>query len=126
MLDTDAALAEPAVESYLRVLQEERDKEAAALAGARDGGVGSGGGDSWALDPTLLRRMAAVRDAERGLIVQVRQRRCLVCVCVPTGEPCCTSPARVANSQCTADVDAHTLTPALLSRSCCTCWRSSA
>lgn len=42
--------------------------------GARDE-VAGGGGDAWALDPTLLKRMAAVRDAERGLIVQVRRGR---------------------------------------------------
>jgi hypothetical protein len=73
VLDTNAELAEPAVESYLRRLQGERDGEAAALAdAAKDAAQGGGGEDEWALDPTLLRRMAAVRDAERGLIVQVR------------------------------------------------------
>ena len=66
VLDTDGALAEPAVESYLQRLQGERRAEAVAEAEA-----GRSGGD-WALDPTLLKRMAAVRDAERGLIVQVR------------------------------------------------------
>jgi hypothetical protein len=78
VLDTDGALAEPAVEAYLGALAEERRGEAAAEAssarearGSRGGG-GGGGGDEWALDPLLLRRMAAVRDAERGLIVQVR------------------------------------------------------
>lgn len=75
VLDTNAELAEPAVESYLRRLQGERDSEAAALANAaKDAKQGSGGEDEWALDPTLLRRMAAVRDAERGLIVQVGGR----------------------------------------------------
>ncbi|GBF90116.1 hypothetical protein Rsub_03249 [Raphidocelis subcapitata] len=67
VLDTDGALAEPAVESYMQRLQAERGAEAAAEAEA---GRGGGGGDGWALDPTLLKRMAAVRDAERGLIVQ--------------------------------------------------------
>jgi hypothetical protein len=82
VLDTDGALAEPAVESYLKRLQEERDAEGAALgraAGAdnakAEGPDSSGGAvegeDAWALEPTLLKRMAAVRDAERGVIVQV-------------------------------------------------------
>jgi len=77
VLDTDGSLAEPAVESYLQQLQGERDTEAKALQGAKDEAsaarkAGGGGDDDWALDPTLLKRMAAVRDAERGLIVQVR------------------------------------------------------
>jgi hypothetical protein len=84
VLDTDGALAEAAVEGYLRRLQAERDGEAAAdaraLGGGGGGGVegGAGGGgeggaaDAWAPDATLLRRMALVRDAERGQIVQVR------------------------------------------------------
>ena len=43
-------------------------------------GGGAGGNDVWAMDPALLRRMAAVRDAERGTIVQVRLR---VGICLP-------------------------------------------
>lgn len=74
VLDTAADLAEPAVESYLRRLQGERDAEAAAMADAAKDAK-QRGEDDWALDPTLLRRMAAVRDAERGLIVQARQRQ---------------------------------------------------
>ena len=81
VLDTDGALAEPAIESYLGQLQAERSAEAAALEGAKSEAAarGGGGGDDWALDPTLLKRMATVRDAERGLIVQVGG-----CGCVPT------------------------------------------
>lgn len=70
VLDTDGMLVEPAVETYLQRLQQERDSEAAALQGAEERGEGAD--DAWALDPTLLKRMAAVRDAERGQIVQVR------------------------------------------------------
>jgi hypothetical protein len=76
VLDTDGALAAPAVESYLQQLQRERDAEEAMLQGARGDAAAAGGGDAgggdWAMDPTLLKRMAIVRDAERGLIVQVR------------------------------------------------------
>lgn len=76
VLDTDGSLAEPAVESYLAALQKERGDEDAALKRASDDAADAkaaagGGGDDWAMDPTLLKRMAVVRDAERGLIVQV-------------------------------------------------------
>jgi hypothetical protein len=65
VLDTDGALAEPAIEAYLGRLQAERDAEAATERAAIEDSKKEG-----LFDETLLKRIAAVRDGERGLIVQ--------------------------------------------------------